>query len=197
MNVLDVLQYIIMPIVSAIIGGLLTFFGVFYTIKFEQNKSKKNEKMLNKPYLKISFQKGQETIHSTHIENTFNQNNIDNNTTYCFYTYLIDKISIINSSNADCILKEFVVDDVKFSLNNVLILKNEIFNLDITRNNYVNSLNLVKNMYISVLDILGNTYYYKCDFKAQYENEPIIAENNIKVFKIIYTISNISLPISK
>ena len=52
-------------------------------------------------------------------------------------------------------------------------------------------------MYISVLDILGNTYYYKCDFKVQYENEPIIAENNIKVFKIIYTISNISLPISK
>ena len=61
----------------------------------------------------------------------------------------------------------------------------------------MNSLNLVKNMYISVLDILGNTYYYKCDFKAQYEDEPIITENNIKVFKIIYTISNISLPISK
>ena len=197
MNVLDILQYIIMPIISAIIGGLLTFLGVFYTIKFEQNKSNKNERMLNKPYLKISFQKGQETIRSAHMENTFNQNNIDNNITHCFYTYLIDKISIINSSNADCILKEFVVDDVKFSLNNVLILKNEIFNLDITRNNYVNSLNLVKNMYISVLDILGNTYYYKCDFKVQYENEPIIAENNIKVFKIIYTISNISLPISK
>ena len=197
MNVLDILQYIIMPIISAIIGGLLTFLGVFYTIKFEQSKSNKNERMLNKPYLKISFQKGQETIRSAHMENTFNQNNIDNNITHCFYTYLIDKISIINSSNADCILKEFVVDDVKFSLNNVLILKNEIFNLDITRNNYVNSLNLVKNMYISVLDILGNTYYYKCDFKVQYENEPIIAENNIKVFKIIYTISNISLPISK
>ena len=120
MNVLDVLQYIIMPIVSAIIGGLLTFLGVFYTIKYEQSKGNKTEKMLNKPYLKISFQKVQETIRSTHIENAFNQNNIDNNTTSCFYTYLIDKISIINSSNADCILKEFVVDDVKFSLNNVL-----------------------------------------------------------------------------
>ena len=171
--------------------------GVFYTIKFEQNKSNKNERILNKPYLKISFQKGQETIRSTHIENTFNQNNIDKNITHCFYTYLIDKISIINSSNADCILKEFVVDDIKFSLNNVLILKNEIFNLDITRNNYVNSLDSVKNMYISVLDILGNTYYYKCDFKAHYENEPMITENNIKVFRIVYTITNISLPISK
>ena len=197
MNVLDVLQYIIIPIVSAIIGGFLTFLGVFYTIKYEQSKSNKNEKMLNKPYLKISFQTGQETIRSTHIENTFNQNNIDNNTTSCFYAYLIDKISIKNSSNANCILKEFVVDDVNFSLNNNLILKDEIFNLDITRNNYVNSLNLVKEIYISVLDVLGNTYYYKCDFKAHYEIEPIIVGNNIKVFRMIYKITNISLPISK
>ena len=89
---IDILQYIIMPIVSAIIGGLLTFLGVRYTIRHEQIKNDKNEKLLNKPYLKISNQKGVETIYSDYIKDTFDEDNIDFDKTKHFYSYQIDTI---------------------------------------------------------------------------------------------------------
>lgn len=201
MTFIDILQYIIMPIVSAVIGGLLTFLGVRYTIKHEQIKNDKNEKLLNKPYLKISYQKGVENVYSDYIKDTFDQDNIDFDKMTHFYSYQINTIFLLNSSNGDCILKEFIIDDNKYSLNNILILKNESINLITTRNSYVNAKNKINKIYIKASDVLGNNYYYECSFKIEYEGLPAEVEytngKKLKIHMIKYTITNISLPLTE
>ncbi len=198
---IDVLQYIIMPIVSAIVGGLLTFLGVRYTIKHEQIKNDKNEKLLNKPYLKISNQKGIETIYSDYIKHTFDEDNIDFDKTNHYYSYKINTIFLMNSSNGDCILKELIIDDNKYSLNNILLLKNESINIITTHNTYINAKNKINKIYIRATDVLGNNYFYNCLFKMEYEGLPAEVEyengNKLKVHMIKYTITNISLPQSE
>ena len=144
-----------MPIASAVIGGLITFLGVRSTIKFEQIKNDKIEKMSNKPYLKISYQEGRENVYSDYIKNTFDQDNIDFDKTTHFYAYQINTISLINSSNGDCILNELIIDDNKYSLNNILVLKNDIINIITTRNSYVNAKSKINKIYITGTDVLS------------------------------------------
>jgi hypothetical protein len=198
---IDILQYIVMPIISAIIGGLLTFLGVRYTIKHEQIKNDKNEKLLNKPYLKVSYQKGAENVYSDYITDTFDQNKIDFDKTKHFYAYQINTICLMNSSNGDCILKGFIIDDKEYSLGEVLILKNETINLFTTRSTYINTEKQIENIYIRATDVLGNIYYYKCLFKTNYERMPLEVEyengKRLKTFMINYTITHISLPLNQ
>ena len=201
MPFIEVLQYIIMPIVSAIIGGLLTFLGVKHTIAFERNRDNENMVLLNKPYLKISHQKGSENVSCDYIKDTFNQENIDFDKTKFYYSYLIETICLTNSSNADCILREFIIDGIKYSIGNVLFLKNESINLLTTKNYYVNAEKPINNIYIRADDVLGNAYYFECSFKTNYEKMPMeaIYENGKKlsILRITYKITNISLPKSR
>lgn len=48
---------ILIPLISAVIGGALTFLGVYYTIKKQEKKENRNERLNYKPYLKISQNK--------------------------------------------------------------------------------------------------------------------------------------------
>ena len=47
MEQFKILKDITIPIVSAIIGGLFTFLGVFITIKHEEKKRKKRDYQIN------------------------------------------------------------------------------------------------------------------------------------------------------
>ena len=49
MDNMEILENIIIPIVSAIIGGLCTFLGVLITILHEKKKEKEERLLANKP----------------------------------------------------------------------------------------------------------------------------------------------------
>ena len=49
MDNVEILKNIIIPIVSAIIGGLCTFLGVLITILHEKKKEKEERLLANKP----------------------------------------------------------------------------------------------------------------------------------------------------
>ena len=69
---------IIIPLLSALIGGALTFLGVFYTIKHQERKEKENECLKYKPYLKISLnQCRNEICCKEYIKSTFDEEDID------------------------------------------------------------------------------------------------------------------------
>ena len=201
MSAIEIWQYIIIPISASIIGGLITFLGVYITIKFQQKQNSDNTVLLNKPFLKISKQKGDETVSCDYIKESFDEDNIDFEKTKFFYIYMIQTISLKNSSNADCILKEFIIDGNSYSINDVLLLKNEIIDLVTTNNCYVKTKEPLKNIFIRADDVLGNTYYFECTFETTYEKMPLIVEyeNNetLKAFSVTYKIKSVSLPKSK
>lgn len=201
MSQIEIVQYIIIPIVAAFLGGIVTFLGVLITIRFQQKQNKNNIVLLNKPYLKILKQKGNETVFCRTITNEFDVRNMDYEKTKVFYNCIIDTIYLKNSSNADCILKEFIVDGNTYSIDNVLILKNEVINLETTRNFSVNTETGFKSINIRVEDVLGNSYYFDCIFKMEFEhNMRIIQEYDGKKFTgfvVKYIITNISLPKTK
>lgn len=202
MDCKEIWIYIIIPLICAFVGGAITFFGVLCTIKHEKVKNKENEKLRYKPYLKLSYEKGYENIRlQESIKHTFDQDNIDFDKTKFFYSYIIETMNIMNSSNAECILKEIIIDGARYKLNETFLLKNEPINLITTGNRYINSKDLIKNIYISASDVLGHIYYYKCEFKTEYDKLQAETEyENGKKLKILmpkFTITNIGLPQDK
>lgn len=191
---------ILIPLISAIIGGTLTFLGVYYTIKKQEEKENKNEKLKYKPYLKISHNKSKnEVCCKEYIKDTFNQDNIDFEKTKGFYTFRIETFYINNSNNAECILKTIIIDNEEYKLNEYLLTNNEGIGITTTRNVCINIEQPIKTIYLKISDLLGNIYYCKCEFKSVYDKFPLVVEyengKKLNVLNLIYTITNIGLPI--
>ena len=193
---------IMIPLICALIGGAITFFGVLITIKAQKKQDAKKEILKYKPYFKLSFSGNFKNIYVKEaIKSTLDIENIDYEKTKFYYAYKIDTICITNSPNNECILKEIIIDGQKYKLHETLLFKNETVNLISTNNNYNNSKEHIKEIYLCATDILENKYYYKCEFKPEYESRQYEIENNIgqkiRVIPVQYIITNIGLPMTK
>lgn len=202
MNCEDIWVGIIIPLISALIGGAVTFLGVKMTINHENKKTLTEEKLKYKPYLKLSSIGGGETIEcKERIKDTFDQDNIDFDKVKRFYAYVINDIKIKNSSNSECILRSVIIDGAEYLLKERLLLKDEVANLITTRTTYVNSKNLLKSIVISASDVLGNIYYYKCEFEKEFDKLSTRVEyengKSLSVPMVQYKITSIGLPVSK
>jgi len=190
---------ILIPLISAIIGGLLTFLGVYYTIRKQEKKEKQEEILKYKPYLKISNDK---CINEINCKKDI-QDDVDLDKDLevmdCYYSYLIDTFYIKNSENAECVIKEIILDSQRYALNETLLLNNEIVGISTTKNLFVATKKLLNEIYLTASDLLGNLYYYKCEFKNKKDSMYYYEQNEkvIKVYRSKYVITNISLPIEK
>ena len=198
MNSCQIWIDIVIPLICALIGGMLTFFGVLYTIKKQTKKEKKEEKLKYKPYLKISHNKcGQEICLQRYIIGMLEPENI-NSEKFKYYSFILEDFSILNSSNAECLLREIVIDNKKYPFHETLLLKNEQAIIITTRNSYVNISKLLKEIYLTASDSLGNLYYYKCEFIEKPNGFLSVIEDDNKqkstIYTLTYKIVNISLP---
>ena len=201
MNTYQIWADIIIPLLCALLGGLLTFGGVKYTIKKQEEKEKKNEKLKYKPYLKLTNHIcGNEICCKDYIKDTFDQDNINFETTKHFYSFRLNTFYIQNCV-AECIIKEIIIDNERYKLNESLLFSNEIIGISTTYNRCINIKNLLKNIYLVASDTLGNIYYYKCEFEVEYEHPHSVAEYEngkmLNIFNVIYTIISIGLPNEK
>ncbi len=194
----DSVQEVILSIFSALFGGGITFAGVWITIKRQENKQKEDKELQYKPYLMLTNKHSDNTLFSEMIKDTFNQENIDFEKTKYFYVANIETVYIMNSSNAECIIKEIVIDNVKYKIDNKLILKNEIINLCTTRNVRINLEKQIESVFIVASDVLNNNYIYKCTLKSSLNPIPgkVTYENGkeLNFYEIDYKITNIGLP---
>ena len=150
MNCKEIIINIIIPVICALISGILTIIGVGLTIKHENKKSKHVLKLSNKPIF-YRIDPNQEYNYKIAHDYQFN-----------FYSNkkLKDICGIFkNTDNAILFLNYISVDGNKYfpSFGNV-IDKNEIFNIYVCSEIDVSSKSEV---IMSIYDILNNEYKYK------------------------------------
>lgn len=186
---------IIIPIICALIGGCLTIVGVSLTIWHENNKDKKNQKLLYTPYL---IKSNESTKNKIFLKQSIKHDLIIDQTEY-YFCYIIEKLTIQNSSNAECILTGFIMDGVEYEFTDNFLLKNSLIEIDFTGNSYINKIKPIESMYLIASDVLGNKYFYKCDFKQKSEGHiiQIVKDKEYTRFQYKYKITNIELPREK
>ena len=148
---------IIIPIVSAIIGGGLTLLGVAWTIHNSEKRYQKNEKEKAKPLFTSGF-KSEKQLYSGIIFTTkTDPKNV-----------LIYKGNIINSDNSNFYV-ESVLDgfgnEITPSTHNVILKNQEVMF-------YAIGFLLCENaLYVTMRDIFDKKYHYRFNFEKQRDND--------------------------
>lgn len=159
MSNLNVISDIIIPIVAAFIGGILTLGGVIITINSQKKKDKEDNKMRIKPYLYAN--NPYQIINGLDKADNFVMLNESGEKG----DYEIEGI-IKNTDNAIMILKNVIIDGKYYypEYGNV-IDKNTVFYLYV----YPNKIENDNNMYLTITDVMNNEYYYKiiCSFNGE------------------------------
>lgn len=160
------LKQIIIPILSAVYGGLLTLVGVAWTIKKSDKDRKEEEKQKAKPYLKNylrSYQQDQD-VKIEFID--FNRD--DKLTAQGFILYLH------NISKSILFVSDIIIQGNSFPIHNVVLEGDGKIELHIGY--YAEKISTLKNIQIIGHDILNNYYSYKMEsdnFCEQYESTQI------------------------
>ncbi len=149
---------IIIPIVSAVIGGMFTFLGVFITIQHEKKKEKFERLLANKPlFYKIDYRQVYDD--KSAVDFCFGVGNFDEKEGQIFGI-------IKNTDNAIFIIDGISVNGKIYkSIYGDVVDKNQIINL------YVNVSNCINNddeIIMIIKDIMNNRYEYKIE--VQYKN---------------------------
>lgn len=154
----DDLRNIIIPIVSAVYGGLLTLVGVAWTIK-SNNKDRKAD------LERIENERKEEEIKKSKPIFTFNMllNPLDNITgiKVCFDDNLVQypcnvTAEIENSDQSVFSIEKVYHDDKWWAVEgNKIVLPNKVVIFDFNFSTDVN------NLFMEVKDTLGNSYYYE------------------------------------
>lgn len=150
----------VMGIYAALIGGLLTFTGVAWTIRHNEQQRKADEKLRVRPYLVNSGYSSKHTFYSL----TFNKFSKDGET-----PVVIKEIFIYITDAADCLILGLMTNK------NYYPLKVDAY---ANRNSYQmsNKINLpqdedVSAAYIIVKDLLDNIYAVECMLEKQDDGE--------------------------
>ena len=159
MTYIEIIKDIIIPIISAIIGGLFTFLGVFITIKHEKNKERNERILSNKPlFCRLDYRQEYDTKET--IDFCLGVGNFDDKAGQIFAI-------IKNTDNAVLIIGGVMVNGKIYkSLYGDVVDKNQIFNLYI---NVSKEINKDDEIIFIVKDIMENQYKYEIEIK--YENE--------------------------
>ena len=158
MEQFKLLKDIIIPIVSAIIGGLFTFLGVFITIKHEKKKEKEEERLANKPlFYRLDLR--QEYDYNKAVDFCLGVGNFDDKAGQIFGV-------IKNTDNAILIIEGVSVNNKLYkSLYGNVIDKNQIVNVYV---NVSKKLDESDEIIFIIKDIMENEYKYKVE--VQYKD---------------------------
>ena len=158
MEQFKLLKDIIIPIVSAIIGGLFTFLGVCITIKHEKKKEKEAERLSNKP-LFYRLDVRQKYDYNKAVDFCLGVSNFDDKAGQIFGV-------IKNTDNAILIIKGVSVNNKLYkSLYGNIIDKNQIANVYV---NVSKKLDESDEIIFIIKDVMENEYKYKVE--VQYKD---------------------------
>lgn len=149
------LQSIIVPVISAIYGGLLTLVGVAWTIRKSDGDRKLEEKNKVKPYLK-NYLKSYRLDQDVKIE-FIDINKQENFKGQSFVLYLH------NISKSIVFVTDIIIHNTYYSLKNVVLEKDGKIQLQI--NYYDKEIQILKNITIVGRDVLNN--YYAFDMHSE------------------------------
>lgn len=170
------LQQVVIPIVSAVYGGLLTLVGVAWTIRKSDKDRKLEEKNKVKPYLK-NYLKSYSLDQDVKIE-FIDINKQDDFKCQSFVLYLH------NISKSIIFVTDIIIHNTYYSLKNVVLEKDGKIQLQI--NYYDKEIQILKNITIVGRDVLNN--YYAFDMHSEnlceeFENTRIELPRELEYFK--------------
>jgi len=205
---------IVIPIVSSLLGGLLTLIGVAWTIK-NNNRDRKSdfdrleferreeERKRNIPYIRLEHLKNVGVSVNTSFRNSLNFDNPEDLTKLTnnrFYCYIIKNFSVKNISKNCIILESIIVDGKEYIFSENKLVESEQSILVKTTGNYpVNSKTLLNSIQLKCKDLIENSYILDCKYKYKFSHDFPYFETEIdgiiyKGFNVEYTIDNIDLP---
>lgn len=144
------LQNIIIPITSAVYGGLLTLVGVAWTIRKSDSDRKQEEKNKVKPYLK-------NYLNSYLLDQDVKIDFVDLNKQENFKCQGF-VLYIHNISQSIVFITDIIINNTFYPLNNVVLEKNGKIQLHIKYYNQV--IDVLKNISIVGKDVLNNYYAF-------------------------------------
>ena len=171
MDDIEILKSIIIPIISAIIGGMCTFLGVFITILHEKRKEEEERLLANKP-LFYRLDSRQEYDYKKAVDFYLGVRNLGDEAGQIFGV-------IKNTDNAVLIIEGVSVNGKLYkSLFGDVVDKNQIFNFHI---NVSEKINKEDEIIFIVKDIMENKYEYRVETKNKDEKySEIIGFKEIK-----------------
>ena len=166
------LQQIIIPIIAAVYGGLLTLVGVAWTIKKSDKDRKEEEVKKAKPLFDFSPILDEPIV----VSGSKNCFPIDNEKGYTFDTHLL----IDNSEHSSFKLKRIFHDQKWFELtSNTMVLSNKRLILSFKFNEPID-------IFLEVEDALENLYYYKMELvNVGFLNGKTIKRHTVRSLKEI------------
>lgn len=151
MSCKEIIFYIVVPIISAIIGGGMTLWGVLKTLKYENKKRLEEIRIANKPLFYI-LHPFQDYNHKDAVEfNFYPQNNKKECNLYVF--------GILKNTEKALLIFDYIqIDDEKYySEHGNVVDKNVIVNIIINSKEEIKS----KRIFLVIKDILDNKYTYE------------------------------------
>lgn len=166
----EIIKDIIIPILSAIIGGVFTFLGVYITIKYEIKKDKEEKKLRDKPIF-YRLDSMQQYPYKEAVDFILKENP-DAKVEWKIWGILK------NTDNAILIIDSVMINGAIYrSLHGDVIDKNQIVNLHIYTDKKVNKENEI---IFNVKDIVGNEYTYMIETEESEKSSEIISFKEIK-----------------
>jgi len=208
------LQDIIIPIIAAVYGGLLTLVGVAWTIKSNnkdrkadleriENERKEEERKKFIPFLRLDLPEKAIGAVNTHFGQGLDfdkKQDLEKLSNNKFYCYKINDFSVKNLSRECIIIESIVVDGEERIFNgDKLVESGKSTWVKTTENWLVNSANILKSIKLKCKDLIGNSYFLNCKFEYDYPHGFYQVETEIegityKGWNIEYSVSRIDLP---
>lgn len=143
------LQNVVIPIVSAVYGGLITLVGVAWTIRHGQEERKKDEIQKAKPLFTFNMMYAPlATVEGKKVCFDEDENNKKRNCQVVF--------EIENSNQSSFVIERLFHDGQWWNLDaNKVVLPNKTIYIEFHFTEDVN------NLFVEVKDALGNCYYYE------------------------------------
>jgi hypothetical protein len=181
------LQSIVLTISAAAIGGLLTLSGVAWTIRRQDGIRKEEETKKFKPYFIITNNE-----YNIKIDNIRIQEDIPDGANK-LYGIRLEPFNLRLSENADSLILGIKINEhilpCEYSF---LVLRNNVFQLDLTKNSCHLSKDKILKLFILCKDLLNNHYEIPCYFKEKYDG--LYPNDTVKIYDYIYSIHSIGLP---
>lgn len=169
MDKCEILKNIIIPIMSSVIGGLFTVWGVYLTIKYEKRKEKEEKVLSHKPLI-CRLDPMQQYEYKDTVDFRLEDPDVEEK----------GKIFgvIKNTDNAILLIEGVSVNGKVYkSVYGNVVDKNQIFNLYVYVTEVINESDEILFM---IKDIMDNIYKYKLEIKCDDKYSEIIGFKEVK-----------------
>ena len=210
------LQTIVMTIIAAIYGGLLTLVGVAWTIKDTNEKRKEDlvrieterkeeERKKHIPYIRVSFDKDKipPVVVNANITKGLDferKEDVALLTNKVFYSVNIKNFDIKNISSKNIIIKGVFVHGKFYKFSTEEILEpNECCKIQTTNNWWIPVAHPDKKLSLIVSDVIDNLYEIEChisyDIETSRHQIATVGDEEYTGFEYSYIVTSVGLPI--